>query len=73
MATTTKKIEPSVVQRNPNAFMGLSSGLLTALVLYEIQYRLGVNLHEIEATAVVAFVTGVTLFLGKRIPGGDPA
>jgi len=71
MAATTRKIEPSVVQKNPNAFMGFSTAMATSLVVYEAQ-RFGVDLNDLEATFIVSIVTAVVLFLGKRIPGGNP-
>jgi hypothetical protein len=71
MTRQTEKIEPSVVQRNPNAFMGLSTATLTALLIYEADHRFGIDLTEVEATFLVGIVTSVVLFIGKRIPGGE--
>ena len=65
-----KALEPPSPAQHPNAYQGGLSGLATGLILYECNTRLGFDLDIIEATAIVAGVTWLTLRLGKK--GGKP-
>ena len=56
---------PSPVSQ-PNAFAGLSSGTVAALIVYELDERLGVTISVFEAGFIVAFVTTIYLALGKK-------
>lgn len=64
------KLAPSP-KEHPNAYAGFSSAMASALLVYEAQTRLGINLTELEAGAIVAIVTSAVLFFGKRVkPNG---
>jgi hypothetical protein len=54
-------------REHPNGYAGISSGMIAALLVYEAHVRLGIDLTELEAGAVVALVTSLVLFLGKKV------
>ncbi len=54
-------------RKHPNAFAGFSSASLTTFLIVEMQTRLGIELTLSEAGFVVACITTVVLFFGKRI------
>lgn len=60
------KLAPSP-KEHPNAYAGFSSAMATALLVYEAQVRLGIELTDLEASAIVGVVTSLVLFFGKRV------
>ena len=60
------KLAPSPVE-HPNTYAGFSSAMLTALIVYEANTRLGIELTELEAGGIVAIVTSLVLYFGKRV------
>ena len=60
------KLSPPSPTAHPNAFAGISSATVTALLVYECNTRLGFDISELEAGFIVALVTSAFLFLGKR-------
>ena len=64
------KLAPSP-KEHPNAYAGFSSAMATALLIYEFNTRLGIELTELEAGGIVAIVSSLVLFFGKRVrPNG---
>lgn len=52
---------------HPNAFAALSASSVAALLVTELHNRLGVDISIEEASIVVAVVTTVVLFAGRRL------
>jgi hypothetical protein len=61
-----KGVVPSPVV-HPNAYAAFSSGMATALLIYEAHTRLGLDLTELEAGFIVGVVSSLVLFLRKRV------
>lgn len=60
-----KPAPPSPVQ-HPNAYAGLSTTMVAGLLVYELKTRLGVDITDQEALAIVAGFVSLVLFLGRK-------
>jgi hypothetical protein len=54
-------------REHPNGYVSLSSGLATAFIVTEAKRRFGADITAEEATMIVAGVTSLVLFLGKKV------
>jgi hypothetical protein len=54
-------------REHPNGYVGLSSSLVTAFVVTEAKRRFNADLTIDEAAVIVAGVTSLVLFLGKKV------
>ena len=65
-ANTMNSPTPPSPVKHPNAYAGGLTGMITAMLVYECNTRLGLDITELEAATVVALVTSAVLFLGKK-------
>jgi len=62
-----KKIAPPSPVSHPNAYGGISSALVTTLIVYEANVRLGFNITELEAGwLIAAVIAGYFAAFGKK-------
>lgn len=59
-------MKPPSPTQHPNAYAGISVGSVTSLLMYELKYRLGIDLTIEEAGMIVSGTIAVFLYFGKR-------
>jgi hypothetical protein len=60
------KATPPSPTQHPNFYAGGLSATVTTLIVYECNNRLGWNISELEAGAIVSLATALFLFLGPK-------